>query len=111
MNLRSVNRCPARLFWAMRVFKRDTQVVLGDGCEFFGQFACRPTGSINFRGAGIIDDLPGRQVAGCNQGKMLCQGRRNGEVARCNDSELAGLRSLCNVRVKRDVTVYAISFI
>src|ERR1700682_2597902 len=99
MTLRAVNRCPACLFWAMSVFKRDTQVVLSDGCEFFGQFACRPTGSINFRGAGIINDLPGRQVVSCNQGKMLCQGCRQGEVASCNDSELSGLCSLCNVCV------------
>src|SRR6266536_6182551 len=99
MNLCSVNRCPACLFWAMSVFKRDTQVVLGDGCEFFGQFACRPAGSINFRGAGIINDLPRGQVLSCNQSKMLCQGRRHGEVASCNDSELSGLCSLCNVCV------------
>src|SRR5450432_3308265 len=99
MNLRSLNRCSACLFWAMCVFKRDTQVILGDGCEFFGQFACRPAGSINFCGAGIINDLPRRQVLSCNQGKMLCEGRSNGEVASGNDSELSSLCSLCNVCV------------
>src|SRR5258708_29854930 len=79
------NGYSARLFWNMCLFKGNSQVVLGDGCEFFSEFACSPAGSINFCRVRIINDLPGRQILSRNQRKMLCQGRRDGEVACRND--------------------------
>jgi hypothetical protein len=81
MHLRPIDCRPACLFWTLGLLNRDSQLVLGDGCQCFGQFACRPAGYINFIRAGIINNSPGRQVFGGDQGEMLGQGRCDGEVA------------------------------
>src|SRR5258708_26751127 len=99
MHLCPANGYSTRLFWTMCLFKGNSQVVLGDGCELRSEFACSPAGSINCCRVHIINDLPGRQILSRNQRKMLCEGRRDGEVACRNDSELAGLCSLFNVCV------------
>src|SRR2546423_12056527 len=99
MHLGSLNGRSTCFLWTMDLFKSNSQLVLGDGGQFFRQFTGGPAGRINFCRTSIINDLPGGQVLCRNQGKMLGQGGRNGEVARRNDPELASLGSLFNLAV------------
>ncbi len=82
MHLCSIDACPSRLFRAMRIFKGNFQMILENCRQFFRQFACGPTGRVNFRRAGIINNLPGGQVLSGDQGKMLRQRGGNGKVSR-----------------------------
>src|SRR5437667_257964 len=63
MHLCSVNSGSSCFFWTMGLLKSNFQVVLGDRCQFFSQFAGGPAGSIHFGRTRIINDSPGSPIS------------------------------------------------
>ena len=82
MDLSAGDCCASSLLRPMKVFDRITERGGSDLSQAFGHFSRRPARNIGLVRAGVVEDLPARQVPRREQRAGLAHRRREREVAR-----------------------------
>lgn len=96
MNLRAVQPSAATLHGTAHLVQGDVQLRFAYFGQPIGQFARRSAAYILFAGAGVVDDLPMRHIAGRQLGKLLQEHRSDGNVSHGQHTPVDRQRDLVN---------------